>query len=117
LQFFFDTSGPNRKRIGSKPLQRGVQIMAARSLYASKSIIEHLFRGVVGFGGVAGAIWFASASIPMATLGVIASSSVAFVAFRGCPICWTVGLVNTLLNTKLKAKSCPSCVDNSLQQS
>ena len=65
--------------------------------FASRSLPEHLARGVVGFGAfilagtlaaMAGAWW----TLPLA-LGLVA---IALVAFRGCPLCWSIGLFATL---------------------
>lgn len=60
-------------------------------MFASSTLVEHLLRGVVGIG----AIWLAvvfSASIWLSLgLGVLA-----LLAFRGCPMCWTFGLFQTI---------------------
>jgi hypothetical protein len=66
-------------------------------LFASNTLIEHVIRGVIGIGAISVAIslgepggaWW---SIP----GALALGVLAIVAFRGCPICWTVGLFETL---------------------
>ena len=66
---------------------------------ASRSMPEHLVRGVVGFGTfiMAGAlaamvgVWW---SVPLA-IGLVA---IALIAFRGCPLCWSFGLFATLKN-------------------
>jgi hypothetical protein len=68
-------------------------------LFASRTVPEHLVRGVVGFGAfvLAGALaamvgaWW---TVPL-SLGLVA---VALIAFRGCPLCWSYGLVATLRN-------------------
>ncbi len=64
--------------------------------FASKTLAEHLARGAIGAGAISLAImaggvegvWWA---LP-AALGLGAA---ALIAFRGCPICWTAGLVET----------------------
>jgi hypothetical protein len=66
-------------------------------LFASNTLIEHIIRGAIGIGAISVAIslgkpggaWW---SIPSA----LALGAVAIVAFRGCPICWTVGLFETV---------------------
>jgi hypothetical protein len=66
-------------------------------LFASNTLTEHIIRGVIGIGAISVAIslgepggaWW---SIP----GALALGGLAIVAFRGCPICWTVGLFETL---------------------
>lgn len=62
-------------------------------MFASKSIMAHLARGVAGLGALAAAAvlaeghpWLALALLP-----------VALVALRGCPMCWTFGLIQTVL--------------------
>lgn len=75
-------------------------------MFASRSIAEHLVRGVVGLGTFAAAMVLAP-SHPWA----LAFLPVAFVALRGCPMCWTVGLVETVA-AKLRGKDASSsCTD------
>jgi len=60
-------------------------------MFASATLAGHLLRGVLGIG----AIWLAidlSAS-PWLSVGL---GVVALLAFRGCPMCWTIGLVETV---------------------
>lgn len=78
-------------------------------MFASKSLLEHLVRGIVGIGAfvASGPLavthpWLALALIP-----------VAFVALRGCPMCWTVGLVQTVLARAQRKSSEGLCVDGS----
>jgi hypothetical protein len=58
------------------------------SISAKKLLAEHLFRGAVGISS----LWYAvqiSKSSPFISLifGITT-----FVAFRGCPVCWTSSL-------------------------
>lgn len=64
-------------------------------MFGSRSVAEHLVRGVIGLGALAGAATW-SASQPLVWLAAI---PVALVAFRGCPMCWTVGLAETVVTT------------------
>ena len=64
-------------------------------MFASKSLLEHFLRGAVGFAAVTGAIVFARGSNAATVVASIALALVALLAFRGCPICWTVGLFET----------------------
>ena len=60
----------------------------------SKTLTEHLVRGSIGIGS----LWWAiqiSGQHPALSL---AFGIVAIIAFRGCPICWTMGLFGTLTN-------------------
>jgi hypothetical protein len=69
-------------------------------MFASRSILEHLARGAIGIGAF-------MASGPLASTRpwlALALLPVAFIALRGCPLCWTVGLVQTVL-ARLQRKS------------
>ena len=69
--------------------------------FASDRLSEHLLRGMVGFGSVALAWWlwprFGFIAIAPAVLGVA--------ALRGCPMCWTIGLVQTVSRNRYR-RSC-----------
>ena len=61
-------------------------------MFASKTIAEHLLRGLVGIACFLLVVrlgtshpWIAFVAVPLA-----------LVALRGCPMCWTMGLVETL---------------------
>ena len=61
-------------------------------MFASKSILEHLARGAVGVGSLIGSsVMFATH--PAAALGLVA---LGMIALRGCPMCWTMGLIETI---------------------
>lgn len=78
-------------------------------MFASKSIVEHLARGAAGLGALAAFVVLAAAH-PWLSLPLI---PLALVALRGCPMCWTVGLVQTVLaRLQGKASSGP-CIDGS----
>ena len=61
-------------------------------LFASRSIAAHLLRGVIAATLLAWAI-VSGASHPALAIG---AGIGAVVAMRGCPMCWTVGLVETI---------------------
>ena len=67
-------------------LERG-----ADSVFGSKSLIGHLLRGLTGFVAVYWA--FTHQSEPVLSVLPIGA---ALVLFRGCPVCWTVGLMETI---------------------
>jgi hypothetical protein len=75
-------------------------------MFASKSLAVHLGRGVVGFG--AAALGIASDHVIMLPLMVVA-----LVALRGCPMCWTMGLVEIVINHYHRGNNdvvlCASC--------
>jgi hypothetical protein len=61
-------------------------------MFASNTLLEHSLRGAVG----TGALWYAVTIAATHPLGSLALGALALLAFRGCPICWTVGLVETV---------------------
>ncbi|OEJ28564.1 hypothetical protein AR457_32975 [Streptomyces agglomeratus] len=69
--------------------------------FASTSLPRHLARGVVGFGGLIGSFALMPVVGPVSLLML----PVGAVALRGCPLCWTIGLVQTLSKGRLR-RSC-----------
>jgi hypothetical protein len=65
-------------------------------MFKSRNIVEHIFRGVLGFGLLAVGLLY-SAVLGWWTVVPLVG---ALISFRGCPTCWTVGLVETLLLRK-----------------
>lgn len=62
-----------------------------KTMFASSGVVEHLVRGVVGVCALSCAI-----SISAQHSGYsLALAVVSLLAFRGCLICWTIGLVET----------------------
>ena len=66
------------------------------SLFGSRSVTAHLARGVVAATAAGSALPNLSAH-PVLALGGFA---VAIIAMRGCPMCWTVGLFETILRRR-----------------
>lgn len=58
--------------------------------FGNRTIALHLVRGAIGFGALALAVTSAS---PWLSVGLI---PIALIALKGCPICWTIGLVETI---------------------
>ncbi|MFD4240460.1 hypothetical protein ACFWP3_02420 [Streptomyces sp. NPDC058525] len=71
--------------------------------FASSSLPRHLARGALGFGALTGSVLLIPAVGPagllLAPLGLL--------ALRGCPLCWTIGLLQTISRGRLRR----SCVD------
>ncbi|HET8977696.1 MAG TPA: hypothetical protein VFN87_06020 [Solirubrobacteraceae bacterium] len=69
---------------------------------ASDSVSEHLVRGAVGLiaAGSAVALWGSVGPVSLALLAVSA------LAWRGCPTCWTVGLLRTLAEARTSRGDC-----------
>ena len=60
-------------------------------MFASNTLLEHSLRGAVGIG----TFWYAVTIAATHPLGSLALGALALLAFRGCPICWTIGLLET----------------------
>jgi hypothetical protein len=75
-----------------------------RSPLASGAVREHLFRGAVGLAAAILAIVLVAVVGP-ASLALL---SVTVLAWRGCPTCWTVGLLGTLADNRAR-RGCSSC--------
>lgn len=71
--------------------------------FASASLPRHLARGAVGFGALAGSVALLPAAGPVSLLLLPAG----LLALRGCPTCWTAGLVQTVTRGRLRR----SCAD------
>jgi len=71
------------------------------TLFASKTLVEHAARGLGGVGlGV-----FAIGAFDGHPLLASAALLGALALLRGCPMCWTVGLFETIVQRK-RARSC-----------
>jgi hypothetical protein len=79
------------------------------SSFASTSLPRHLIRGVIGFGALIGTF----ALYPVIGPVSLVLLPVGFLAFRGCPTCWLVGLLQTISAGRLKR----SCADGKCELS
>jgi hypothetical protein len=80
-------------------------------MFASKNLFEHLLRGAAGIGGLVGS----ATLMPSHPVVALALFPLALVALRGCPMCWTVGLVQTVV-AKLQGKTTAGlCTDGSCE--
>ncbi|MFF8769163.1 hypothetical protein [Kitasatospora sp. NPDC015120] len=66
--------------------------------YASRTLAEHLVRGAVGFVALVGAF----ALLPFAGPVALLLLPVGLLAFRGCPTCWVIGLMETVSRGRLQ---------------
>ncbi|WP_433012336.1 hypothetical protein [Kribbella sp. CA-294648] len=71
--------------------------------FASTSLPRHLIRGAIGFGALAGSI----ALIPLVGFLSLLLAPIGLLALRGCPTCWTIGLIQTISRGRLER----TCVD------
>jgi hypothetical protein len=75
-----------------------------RSPLASGSVREHLLRGAAGLAAAVLAIVL----VPVVGPVSLALLPVTAVAWRGCPTCWTVGLLGTLADDRAR-RGCSRC--------
>jgi hypothetical protein len=76
--------------------------MRDTSWFASRSVSRHLGRGALGFGLIGAGFGLVAVVGPVSLVLVPAG----LVALRGCPMCWTVGLVETISAGRLERR-CP----------
>ncbi len=67
-------------------------IMAVKILLPSNRLSEHLLRGVIGIA----ALWYAIHIVDQYPWLSLALGVLALIEFLGCPICWTMGLIETI---------------------
>jgi hypothetical protein len=75
--------------------------MSEGSGFAATSLPRHLVRGAAGFGALIGAFAFIPVCGPVSLL----LAPVGALALRGCPMCWTLGLMEIVSRGRL-ARSC-----------
>jgi hypothetical protein len=61
-------------------------------MFASSSVAQHLIRGVVGIGALSTAVWVGTDAGWPAVLCSVTLGLLSLIAFRGCPVCWSIGL-------------------------
>ncbi len=71
---------------------------AAAPSFASKSLPAHLARGTIGLGSIAASIALA----PVIGWASLLLLPVGLVALHGCPMCWAIGLAQTISLGRLK---------------
>jgi hypothetical protein len=78
-------------------------------MFGSKTLTEHSFRGLIGLSAFGAAIALSSESVLYPALLL----PIGLYALRGCPMCWLVGLGETV-RAKLSGRpSRATCVDGS----
>ena len=77
-------------------------------MFASKSIAAHLVRGFLGLSALAGSV----ALLGQHPLVAFLSLALGLVALRGCPMCWTLGLFETV-HARLTRRVVVPCTDGS----
>jgi len=66
--------------------------------FASRSVGSHLLRGIAGLGPLALA-WYLW---PVIGWVALAPAALGVVALRGCPMCWTIGLIQTVSRRRVQ---------------
>ncbi|MGW9214555.1 hypothetical protein ACWGR4_47405 [Embleya sp. NPDC055664] len=69
--------------------------------FASATVPRHLARGAVGFGALVASL----ALLPVAGWMSLLLAPVGLFALRGCPMCWAIGLMETISAGRLR-RSC-----------
>ncbi|QKW24545.1 hypothetical protein HUT16_29365 [Kitasatospora sp. NA04385] len=82
----------------TEPGERTEPGAAGRSDFASASLPRHLLRGALGFGTIAAGLGL----LPVLGAAVLLLVPVGLLALRGCPMCWTIGLVQTVSRGRLR---------------
>jgi len=78
-------------------------------IFASRSVTEHVLRGIIGLClSYAALRCLAQPGLPNLASAVILEGFAIF-AFRGCPMCWTVGMIHTVFGKFTGAKACEAC--------
>ena len=65
-------------------------------MFGSNTVPRHLARGVIGFGAFAIAVHLADGPGAASVVGSTILAVGGLIALRGCPVCWTVGMFETL---------------------
>ncbi len=76
-------------------------------MFASRTLVEHLVRGLAAVLAITTAATLpaiAPAWISMPAIVLLGGS--ALVLLRGCPMCWTIGLVETLSGGRPSCETC-----------
>ncbi len=78
-------------------------MLTGEGTFASTSVPRHLARGFLGFGALIASFALLPVTGPLSLL----FAPLGLVALRGCPMCWAIGLVQTLSRGRLQR----SCTD------
>ncbi|MET9429661.1 hypothetical protein [Streptomyces sp. NPDC003036] len=78
-------------------------VSPARGRFASATVPRHLARGALGFGALAASL----SLLPITGPASLLLAPVGLIALRGCPMCWAIGLAETVSAGRLRR----SCTD------
>ncbi|MFF0551861.1 hypothetical protein ACFYUL_23175 [Streptomyces sp. NPDC004311] len=94
----WDNHAGSRSGSGSRAGSGSRSGPRAGSGFASASVPRHLARGAVGFGSLIAAF----ALLPVLGPAALLLAPVGVVALRGCPMCWAIGLAETVSRGRLR---------------
>lgn len=69
------------------------------TLFASKTVLEHILRGAAGGTLLLVAAWSGADNWLLSGAALLGG----FALLRGCPMCWTVGLIETVIARRRSA--------------
>ena len=75
--------------------------MKEKSQFASHSLLEHVLRGLGGTFFLIWAIGIANTS----PIGSLILGALMIFVFRGCPMCWLIGLFETVYATVIRYRA------------
>ena len=67
-------------------------IFGDRPIFGNKTVVRHLFSGALGVA----ALYLALSTFKGSTGRSLVFAGVALFLLKGCPMCWTLGLVETI---------------------
>ena len=73
-------------------------------MFASQSLTQHLSRGALGLGALAFSVQLLGQGSLMGMPAAVGLLVFSLVMLRGCPTCWTIGLIQTI-GTKFASKN------------
>ena len=71
-------------------------------MFASSTLIGHVLRGLIGLGAIVTAILIGRQPGAVALILSLSLALISLVALRGCPVCWTIGLIETIRARRLR---------------
>ena len=71
-------------------------------MFTSPTLPEHIVRGLIGISAYYAAGKLLAQPSIISLIAAVALGIVSLVIMRGCPVCWTIGLMNTTRN-----QTCP----------
>lgn len=95
------TKTETAREAGTEAIGTAAPAVSGGPDFASASVPRHLLRGGLGFGALVGAFALLPVLGPLSLLLL----PVGLVALRGCPMCWAIGLAQTVSRGRLR-KSC-----------